>query len=200
MRYMTNFLRFFGDACAFFEGPLIFAVIAIKSFRYGQHFDETVYIVDTSRKLLRDLDEDYVDNCKKKKKKTSWGMWIIFQRSATINNCLPPQWQKKKIKSKKLTSAICQIELTWLVQVIFINVLECKRYHYSTFCIIDIFCNRYFFLLHNIKQRLIVRHIFRYEVICSIQFPPMNVPCAFTDNNMAILFLICCVCHAESAM
>lgn len=61
----------------------------------------------------------------KKEKKTSWGMWIIFQRSATINNCLPPQWQKK-IKSKKLTSAICQIDLTWLVQVIFINVLECK--------------------------------------------------------------------------
>lgn len=52
----------------FFERPLIFAVIAIKSFRYGQHFDETVYIVDTSRKLLRDLDEDYVDNCKKRKK------------------------------------------------------------------------------------------------------------------------------------
>lgn len=25
-----------------------------------------------------------------------------------------------------MTSAICQIELTWLVQVIFINVLECK--------------------------------------------------------------------------
>lgn len=95
VRYMTNFLRFFGDACAFFERPLIFAVIAIKSFRYGQHFDESVYIVDTSRKLLRDLDEDYVDNCKKRKKKNSWGMWIIFQRSATINNCLPPQWQKK---------------------------------------------------------------------------------------------------------
>lgn len=28
----------------------------------------------------------------------------------------------------------------------------------------------------------------------------MNVPCAFTDNKMAMLFLICCVCHAESAL
>lgn len=63
-----TFCAFLATLVRFFERPLIFAVIAIKSFRYGQHFDETVYIVDTSRKLLRDLDEDYVDNCKKRKK------------------------------------------------------------------------------------------------------------------------------------
>lgn len=34
----------------------------------GNCYKKFVYIVDTSRKLLRDLDEDYVDNCKKRKK------------------------------------------------------------------------------------------------------------------------------------
>lgn len=149
-----------------------------------------MYIVDTSIRLLRDHDEDY-KNC--------WGMWIIFQRSAAIN-CPPPQW-KKIIKSKKLIFAICQIDLTWLVPVILlhVHVLECKgssRLHF----VLLIYFNRFFFLLHNIKRCFIVPHILRYEIIRSIQFPPMNVPCAFTDNKMAFLFLICWVCHAEWTM
>lgn len=110
-------------------------------------------------------------------------MWIIFQRSAAIN-CPPPQWKKNQIKSKKLISAICQIDLTWLVPVILLHVLECigiSRLHF----VLLIYFNRFFFLLHNIKRCFIVPHILRYEIICSIQFPPMNVPCAFTDNKMA---------------
>lgn len=60
----------------------------------------------------------------KKEKKTSWGMWIFNAQQLLTTVCRLSD--KKKIKSKKLTSAICQIDLTWLVQVIFINVLECK--------------------------------------------------------------------------
>lgn len=82
--------------------------------------------------------------------KNCWGMWIIFQHWATIN-CPPPQWKKNQIKSKKLISAIVQIDLTWLVPVILLHVLECigiSRLHF----VLLIYFNRFFFLLHNIKR------------------------------------------------
>lgn len=126
-------------------------------------------------------------------------MWIIFSTLSNYLKLSAASVKKNQIKSKKLISAFWQIDLTWLVPVILIHVLECKgisRLHF----VLLIYFNRFFFLLHNIKRCFIVPHILRYEIIRSIQFPPMNVPCAFTDNKMAFLFLICWVCHAEWTM